>query len=72
LTVYGLSPWEEVLGQFTDLKQNSEGFFEALIGKVLIALPDEMAAKLKGLQGQRIGILRTDTDYRLRIINSQR
>jgi hypothetical protein len=70
LTLYRLSPWEEVLGPFIDLKQNSEGFFEALIGRVRVALPEEIGSKLQGLQGQRIGILRTDVDYRMRIINS--
>jgi len=70
LTCYRLSPWEEVIGPVLDLKQNPEGFFAALIGKVLVALPDEIGSQLQGLQGQRIGILRTDIDYRMRIINA--
>ena len=70
MNCYRLSHWEEVIGPVLDLKQNQEGFFEALIGKVLIALPEEIGEKLKGLNGQKIGILRTDADYRMRIINS--
>jgi len=67
---YRLSHWEEVIGPILDLKQNPEGFFEALIGRVRVALPEEIGSKLQGLQGQRIGVLRTDVDYRMRVINS--
>lgn len=67
---YRLSHWEEVIGPILDIKQNPEGFFEALIGRVHVALPEEIGSKLQGLQGQRIGILRTDVDYRMRVINS--
>lgn len=70
MNCYRLSHWEEVIGTVLDLKQNQEGFFEALIGKVLVALPEEIGEKLKGLNGKKIGILRTDADYRMRIINS--
>ena len=67
---YRLSQWEEVIGPVLDIKPNPEGFFEALIGRVRVALPEEIGSKLQGLQGQRIGILRTDVDYRMRVINS--
>jgi len=71
LNCYRLSHWEEVIGPLLDVRQNPEGFFEVLIGKVLVALPEEIGEKLNGLNGQRIGILKTDVDYRMRIINSR-
>lgn len=67
-----LAVWEEVLGQLYHVEQPQEGCLTALIGKILVVLPEEMAAKLRGLQGQKIGILRTDQDYRVRVIDGKR
>ncbi len=66
---YHMRPWDEVLG--TDLEvEEHDGYCLALIGKILVCLPLEMAARLREAKGQRVGILRTDKDgdYRFRVI----
>jgi hypothetical protein len=65
--VYRLKAYEEALGTLQEL-QEEEGYIRAKIGPVIIALPPEMGERLKPLVGQRIGVLRTEQDYRLRII----
>lgn len=71
-TCHHLATWEEVLGPLYYIEQPQDGCFVALIGKIHVALPGEMAARLLELQGQRIGILRTDRDYRVRVIDGKR
>lgn len=66
---YHMRPWDEVLGPDIDVEEY-EGHCIALIGKIPIILPKEMAARLREAKGQRIGVLRTDNDYRLRIISA--
>jgi hypothetical protein len=67
--VYRLQPYEEALGILKEI-QILEGYALAQIGPVTVALPEEMASRLTGLQGQRVGILRTERDFRFRIISS--
>ena len=62
-----LRPWEEVLGLVNSVEEVN-GQCLALIGKISVILPQELAARLTKTKGQRVGILRTDTDYRLRVI----
>jgi len=64
---YYLQPWDEVLGPAISIEE-CEGHCLALIGKIPVLLPQEMSARLSEVKGQRIGILRTDNDYRLRVI----
>jgi hypothetical protein len=47
-----------------------DGSFIADIGPVSVWLPNEIASKLNGLKGQRIGVLRTDCAYRFRIVGN--
>lgn len=60
-----LEPWSDAIGQLHELREQ-DGRLVAKIGPVTIALPPEMGEKLKGLVGQKIGILRTDNDYRVK------
>ncbi len=62
-----LSPFEEAIGVLYKLYE-VDSIWIADIGQVHAWLPDEIASKLNGLQGQRIGVLRTDCDYRFRVI----
>ncbi len=62
-----LEPWMEAVGLFYEM-QEENGCLVAKIGPAIIALPYELEKKLKDCMGQRIGILRTDTDYRFRIL----
>jgi hypothetical protein len=65
-----LGKWEEAVGVLHGL-QKSEGVLLAKIGQICIALPEDMAERLSGVQGCKIGLLRTDFDYRFRIISDQ-
>ena len=65
-----LRPWEEARGPFDEL-QDVAGCLLARIGPVTVALPDELRDRLQGLTGRVIAILRTDNDYRLRVIDGQ-
>ena len=65
-----LSPFEEAIGVFHKL-QEFDGHCVANIGPVCVFLPEDMASKLKGLQGKKIGVLRTDRDYRFRICDQR-
>jgi len=61
-----LSPFEEAIGVLHKLHKD-DGCCIADIGPVRVTLPEDMASKLEGLTGQKIGVLRTDSDYRFRI-----
>jgi hypothetical protein len=65
---YHMRPWDEVLGQALEVKEH-ESYCLALIGKISVLLPLEMLKRLSEAKGQRVGILRTDNDYRLRVIS---
>ncbi len=68
---YYMQPWDEVLGPAISIEE-FEGHCLALIGKIPVLLPQEMSGRLSEVKGQRIGILRTDNDYRLRVIEGGR
>lgn len=61
-----LAPFEEAIGVLHKL-QELEGYSLANIGPLCVSLPEDIASKLNGLQGQKIGVLRTDCDYRFRV-----
>ena len=66
---YHMRPWDEVLGPDHEVEE-TEGYCLALVGKIPVMLPQELASKIRELKGQRIGILRTDCDYRVRILSA--
>ncbi len=68
---YQLQPFEEAIGTLGDVQQ-LDGYTLAKIGPVSVALPMEMAERLSSLKGQRVGVIRTDNDFRLRIIKSDK
>ena len=65
--VYRLQPYEEALGQLKNV-QLLEGYALAEIGPVTVALPIEIGERLNSFIGQRIGVLRTEVDYRYRVM----
>jgi hypothetical protein len=65
---YRLSELEEVLGDL-DSVENTEIGLVALISKISVLLPEELAGKLQGLVGKRIGILRLD-GYHVRCLDA--
>ena len=56
---YRLSELEEVLGDLHHIEETEDGCL-ALIGKISVLLPPELAGKLHGLVGCRVGVLRLD------------
>jgi hypothetical protein len=69
--VYRLQPWEEALGLLKNV-QLLEGYALAEIGPVTVALPIDLGERLSYLIGQRIGVIRTENDYRMRIISTSK
>ena len=57
--IHRLSELEEVVGDLNSF-ENTEIGLVAVIGKISVLLPEELAEKLQGLVGHRIGILRLD------------
>jgi len=67
---YLLSPWEEC-ALLLDTLIEEDGWLIACGGKVRIRLPLIMKTDLNKCLGRRISILRTDIDYRMRILDCQ-
>lgn len=65
-----LSELEEVLGELLSVK-NTEIGLVAQISKISVLLPDELAGKLQGLVGRRVGILRLD-GYHVRCLDKEK
>jgi hypothetical protein len=68
--IYRLQLWEEACGKLGEI-QEADGYCLVTIGQVNVLVPGEFGAKLGTLRGQRISILRTDTDYGMRILDEQ-
>jgi hypothetical protein len=70
LEAYLLSPWEEC-ALLLDTLIEEEGCLVAGSSKVMLRLPLEMKPDLDKYLGLRISILKTDTDFRIRIIEGR-
>jgi hypothetical protein len=68
--IYRLSELEEVLGNLHSIDITEIGLV-AVIGKVKILLPGELAGQLEGLLGRRVGVLRLD-GYHLRCLENDK
>ena len=66
---YSLQIFEEAIGMVGEIRQ-FEGYAIAKIGPTNLVLPNEMGKKLVSFVGQRAGILRTDRDFRIRVIEA--
>jgi hypothetical protein len=66
-----MRPWDEVQGPVHEVEEQ-DGHCLALIGKIPVILPHEMAARIRAVTGQKIGLLRTEQDYRLRVCDQRR
>lgn len=70
-SVYFLKPWEEAVGTLSELTE-VDGYMTATIGGICVGVPEDIASSL--LQpnvGKRVGLLRTDIDYRFKIIKER-
>ncbi len=65
---YLLSPWEEYALLLETLIEE-DGCLIACSGKVMLRLPLTMKSDLDKYLGLRISILRTDTDYFVRMLD---
>ena len=60
-----LEAYEEAVGILHGV-QETNGYILASIGPVVVALPAKLGSELKPLTGERIGLLRTEKDFRVR------
>jgi hypothetical protein len=65
-----LMPWEECFGLCHKIELDND-LLVTHIGKISIVLPIEMASRFRELEGKWIGVLRTDRDYKIRILDDQ-
>ena len=63
--IHRLETYEEAVGVLHGF-QETNGYILANIGPVVVILPFKLGPELKPLTGERIGILRTEKDFRLR------
>jgi hypothetical protein len=64
---YHMGDLDEVRGDLFHVEE-ADGGCLALIGKIPVLLPPEMIGRLEGLVGKRIGVLRAEQSYRLKVI----
>ena len=64
--LYRLSELEEIVGDLRSVENTDIGLV-AVIGKISVLLPEELASKLQGLIGRRVGVLRLD-GFRVRCL----
>jgi hypothetical protein len=57
--VYRLSELEEIVGDLHSLEITDIGLI-ALIGKIQVILPEELAGMMQGLIGRRVSVLKLD------------
>ena len=63
-----LGYYEEAIGVLNDLREE-DGCILASIGPVFVVLPCELGVKIRSHIGSRIGILRTERDYRFKVFS---
>ena len=67
---YHMKYLDEVRGPLNHIEETDAGLL-ALIGKIPVLLPPELIDRLQGCMGRKIGILRTDCDYRLKFLDGK-
>jgi len=60
-----ISDLDEVRGPLLSIEE-ADGNCLAQIGKILVLLPGEMTARLQGLKGKAVGVLKIDGSYRVK------
>jgi hypothetical protein len=64
-SVYFLKSFEDVVGNLSEVVE-IDGHKTATIGGVCVGIPEEIATKLLPYIGKRIGLLKADTDFRIK------
>jgi hypothetical protein len=57
---YRMKELDEVLGDLHHVEEAQDGGIVALVGKIPVLLPGELARKLQGMLGRRVGVLRLE------------
>jgi hypothetical protein len=65
--IYFLKSFEEAVGDLADVTE-IDGRQTATIGGIRVAVPEDIAARLLPNIGKRTGLLRTDSDFRFKIL----
>jgi hypothetical protein len=65
-SVYFLKSFEDAVGTLSDLSE-VDGHKIAIIGGLTVSIPEDIATKLLPNIGKRVGLLRTDSDFRIKI-----
>ena len=66
-SIYLLKSFEEAVGNLSEIVE-VDGYKTATIGSVCIGIPEDVAAKLHAHIGKKVGLLRTDSDFRTCVI----
>ena len=66
-SIYLLKSFEEAIGNLSKIGE-VDGYKTATIGRVCVGIPEDVAAKLRPNIGKKVGLLRTDSDFRMRVI----
>lgn len=67
-SVYFLKSFEDTVGTLSEVSE-ADGHQIAIIGGISVCIPEEIAAKLLPNIGKRVGLLKTDEDFRIKISN---
>lgn len=65
-SIYFLKSFEDTIGTLSDVSE-VDGHKTATIGGVCVGIPEEIATKLLPNIGKRVGLLKTDKDFRVKI-----
>ena len=67
-SIYFLKSFEEAVGNLSEIVE-MDGHKTATIGSVCVSIPEDIAAKLYPNIGRRVGLLRIDSDFRMRVMS---
>ena len=65
-SVYFLKSFEDTIGTLSEVA-DADGHKTATIGGVCVGVPEDIADKLRFLLGKRVGLLKTDDGFRIKI-----
>ena len=61
-----LRPFEDVIGNLSEVAE-TDGHKIATIGGVCVSVPEDIATRLQPNIGKRVGLLKTDSDFRIKV-----
>jgi len=69
---YELKPWEEVIGVLNELRAEEGKLTLFLSSSIIVKIPDKVLNEkvMKEALGRKVGVLRTDSCYRVRVFGT--